>query len=249
LHHTVAWRLSIADASVATDITPVVDGIMTIQNNHFLPQKNYNLIYAYFGGAGATRARFITPSWRQVSTPWIRPINLSIVPLDEPNVADYSGNPLGIRGLEEWQLEGYQTSGGAAVVVGVAGISEGPITPAPQGDIIAMRGTGTTTVTAGAWSNCSVTWQDTLPNGTYAVVGFEPTGATCVAGRLIFEDQVMRPGSVGQGLVSGNGSPLFRYGNLGVWGRFNAYRIPSVEMLCNAADTTQEVYLHLVRNG
>lgn len=249
LHHTLAWRKSIADADVATDITPVTDGIMTIQNNHFLPQKNYNMLYAYYGGAGATRARFITPTWRQLSTPWIRPVNLSIVPLDEPNVADYHGNPLVIRGLEELQLEGQQTSGGAAVVVGVAGLSEGPLTPAPQGDIVAMRGTGTTTVTAGAWSNCAITWQDTLPNGQYAVVGLEANGVTCVAARLIFEDQVMRPGAVGQGLVSGNGAPIFRYGRLGVWGRFNAYRIPSVEYFCNAADTAQEVYLHLVRNG
>lgn len=249
MHHTVAWRLSIADASVATDITPVTDGIMTIQNGHFLPQKDYWMLYAYFGGAGATRARFITPSFRQVSTPWIRPINLAIVPLDEPNMAQYWPNPIKVNKLEEFQLEGAQTSGGAAVVVGVAGWASQLPTPTPQGDIIAMRGTGTTTVTAGAWSNCAITWQDTLPNGTYAVVGLETIGTTCIAGRLIFEDQVERPGCLGQSLTSGNGPPLFRYGGLGVWGRFNAYRIPSVEFFCNAADTAQEVFLHLVRTG
>ena len=248
MHHTIAWRESIADI-VAEDIAPVVDGIMTIQNNHFLPQRNYNLLYAYFGGAGATRARFITPTWRQLSTPWIRPINLAIVPLDEANIADYSSNPLMVRGLEELQLEGYQTTGGAAVVMAAAGLSDGPVSQAPKGDIIAMRGTGATTVTAGAWSNVAATWQDTLPNGQYAVVGLEAIGTTCVAARLIFEDQVFRPGCVGQSLVSGNGSPLFRNGNLGIWGRFNAYRIPSIEFLCNAADTAQEFYLHLMRIG
>lgn len=250
MHHTVAWRVSTADNGVAVDITPVVDQIITIQNSHFLPQKNYNLLYAYYGGAVALRARFITPNWRQVSTPWIRPINLAIVPLDEPNIADYSSNPLVIRGLEEWQLEGYQgVGGGAAVTVGVAGISEAPITPVTMGDVIAMRGTGTTTAVAGSWTNVAVTWQDSLPNGQYSVVGLEVIGVTCIAGRLIFEDQIARPGAIGQSLVSGNGSPLFRHGGLGVWGRFNAYRIPSVEYLCNAADTAQEVYLHLIRTG
>lgn len=248
MHHTIAWRESIADI-VAEDIAPVVDGIMTIQNNHFLPQKNYSMLYAYYGAAGATRARFITPTFRQLSTPWIRPINLGIVPLDEPNVADYSDNPLLIRGLEELQLEGLQTTGGAAVVVAIAGLASQPVGPAPSGDIIAMRGTGATTVTAGGWTNCAITWQDTLPNGQFAVVGLECIGATAVSGRLIFEDQVERPGCLAQGLVSGNGHPLFRYGRLGVWGRFNAFRIPSVEFLCNAADTAQEVYLHLVRIG
>lgn len=249
MHHTVAWRLSIADASVATDITPVTDGIMTIQNGHFLPQKDYSLLYAYFGGAGATRARFITPNWRQLSTPWIRPINLAIVPLDEPNVADYVKYPLRVRGLEEFQLEGYQTSGGAAVVVGVAGLADSPLIPPPQGDEIAMRGTGTTTAVAGSWTNVAVTWQDTLPNGQYAVVGLGAVGVTMIAARLIFEDQVMRPGCLAQSLVSGNSPPLFRQGGLGIWGRFNAYRIPSVEVLCNAADTAQEFYLHLCRVG
>lgn len=248
MHHTLAWRKSIADI-VADDITPVTDGIMTIQNSHFLPQKPYKLLYAFFGGAGATRARIITPKFRQISTPWIRPINLAIVPLDEPNMADYSQNPLAIYQLEELQLEGYQTTGGAAVVVGVAGLQSTAMRPAPQGDIIAMRGTGTTTCVAGAWTNCAITWQDTLPVGTYSVVGLEPQGATCVAARLIFEDQVERPGALGQSLVSGNGPAMFRYGGLGVWGTFNAYRIPSVEYLCNAADTAQEIYLHLVRTG
>lgn len=248
MHHTIAWRESIADI-VAEDIAPVTDSLMTVQNGHFLPQKNWSLLYAYYGAAGATRARFITPTFRQLSTPWIRPINLAIVPLDEPNVADYSANPLTIRGLEELQLEGYQTTGGAAVVVATAGIASVPPGLAPQGDIISMRGTGTTTVTAGVWSPCTMTWQDTLPNGTYAVVGLEAIGATAIAGRLIFEDQIERPGCVGQGLVSGNGHQMFRMGRLGIWGRFNAYRIPSVEFLCNAADTAQEVYLHFVRVG
>lgn len=246
VHHTIAWRASIADI-VAADLAPVTDGIMTQQNSHFLPQKNYQMLYAYYGGAGATRARFITPTFRQLSTPWIRPINLAIVPLDEANLADYSANPLLIRGLEELQLEAYQTTGGAAVVVATAGLASVPPGPAPSGDMIAMRGTGTTTVTAGAWTNCAITWQDTLPNGTYAVVGLECIGVTCVAGRLIFEDQIERPGCLGQSLTSGNGPPLFRYGRLGIWGRFNAYRIPSVEFLCNAADTAQEVFLHLLR--
>lgn len=248
MHHTLAWRLSLADAT-ATDVTPVTDGIMTIQNSHFLPQKNYQLLYAYFGAATPSRARFITPTFRQLSTPWIRPINPAIVPTDEPNMADYTANPLLIRGLEELQLEGMQSSGGAAVVAAVAGIASVPLGPAPAGDIIAMRGTGTTTVTAGAWTNCAITWQDTLPNGQYAVVGLEAIGTTCITARLIFEDQVERPGALGQSLVSGNGPRLFRHGGLGIWGRFTAFRIPSVEFLCNAADTAQEVYLHLIRIG
>lgn len=222
---------------------------MLIQNGHFVPQQDQFIQYAYFGAAGATRARFISPTFRQVTTPWVRPVQLSIVPGDEPNMADYTVNPLRIRALEELQLEGFQTTGGAAVVVGLAGVSKGPLVPVPQGDIFTMRGTGTTTLVAGGWTTVPITWQDTLPMGTYAVAGLEYIGTTALAARLVFEEQWERPGCIGSGLVSNSGLPLFRKGRLGVWGRFNANRMPNVECLANAADTAEEVYLDMIRIG
>lgn len=248
LFHTVAWRESIADI-VANDITPVPDTLMAIQNGHFMPQVNSNILFAYAGAAGITDARLISPSLRSFTTPRIRPVNLAIVPVDEPNMADYHDNPLTVKGLEELEMEISQTTGGAAVVVAVAGIAKVPMQPAPQGNVYTMRGVGTTTVTAGAWSQAVITWSDTLPTGTYACVGFEAVGVTCVAGRLIFDEQWERPGCLGQSLVSGNGPALFRKGRLGVYGRFNANRMPNVEMLCNAADTAQTVFLDFVRIG
>jgi len=248
VHHTVAWRESIADI-VAADINPVTDDLMAIQNSHFMPQVDSFMLYAYAGGAGITAARLISPTFRQVTNPHIRPINLAIVPLDEVNIAEYVDNPLKIRGLEELQLEIAQTTGGAAVVVGVAGLSKAPVAPAPRGDIYTMIGTGTTTLTAGAWSSVAMTWADSLPNGNYVCVGAEFIGATVVAGRLIFEEQWERPGGLGQSLISGNGPRIFRKGGLGIWGRFNANRMPNVQMLGNAADTAQTVFLDLIRVG
>lgn len=249
MHHTLAWRASIADIT-AVDLTPVPDSILAINNAHFVPQVDHNLLYAYFGAAGtANRARFISPSLRQVSTPWIRPVNGAIVPLDEPNVADYTMNPLRIRGLEELQVEAFQTTGGAAVVVVVAGVTKGIRSAAPQGDIYTMRGTAATTAAAGAWTLSTVTWQDVLPVGRYAVVGLDSFGATMISARLIFEDQIERPGNVAQSLFSGNGHPMFRKGGLGTWGYFTANRMPNVEILCNAADTAQEYFLDLIRVG
>jgi hypothetical protein len=248
MHHTVAWRLSSADAT-ATDLTPVPDQIIAIQNGHFMPTRDYLLQFAYAGAASINRARFISPTFRQISTPWIRPVNSAIVPLDEPNVSDYRLNPLSVRKLEELQLEGTQTSGGAAVIVGVAGLSLGPVTPAPQGDPYTMRGTGASTLVACAWTLVAVTWQDSLPSGRYACTGFEAIGATMLSSRLVFEDQWARPGTLGQSLATGQNHRMFTRGGLGVWGQFDANRMPTVECLANAADTAQEFYLELVRIG
>jgi len=112
-----------------------------------------------------------------------------------------------------------------------------------------MRGAGTTTAAAGVWTQCPITWQDTLPAGIYAVVGLEFVGVTALAARVIFEDQVPRPGCVGSGLLATGSNDIFLGGRLGIWGRFNSNRMPNIEILCNAADTAQTVFLYFSRLG
>lgn len=248
MFHTLAYRLSIADIT-ATDVTPVTDGIMPINNGHFVPGKDMRIPFASYQAAGATRARLISPSLRQLTTPWIKPSALAIVQGAEPHVADYRANPLGVKALEELQFEAFQTTGGAAVVVGIVGLMMGGIVPLPQGDVFTMRGTGTATLTAGAWTQGAITWQDTLPNGLYAIGGLQYIGATALAARLILEEEYFRPGCIGTGLTTSQTHPMFMKGGLGVWGRFNANRMPSIEFLANAADTAEEVFLDFVRIG
>jgi hypothetical protein len=222
---------------------------MAIQNGHFFPAKAMNLLAAYFGAATPTRARFVTPYFRQFTNPFIRPLNTDIVPGNLPGVADYRNSPLRLQALEELQLLGTQTTGGAAVAVGLGWITDTALQPAPIGDIFTMRGTGATTVVAGSWTQVTVTWADTLPNGRYAIVGGTFQGTTCCAGRFILENQVWRPGGLGVSALDLNTSPLFQKGNFGVWGTFDGNRMPNLEYLCNAADTAQELYMDIVKIG
>ncbi len=248
MFHTLAWFENIAQDS-ALDIQPVVDDIFAIQNNHFLPQRDHDLLYAAFLSQDSVTARIITPSLRQITTPYIRPVNGTLLPGDQPNVADYRKNPLRLRGLEELQIEAEQTAVGAADVYIIAGVEYSPLQPMPSGDIYSLRGVGTTTVTADAWSTVDITWQDTLPTGNYVVVGMEAFGTTCEAARLIFEDQVPRPGGLGGATEEDASHEMFRKGGIGVWGRFDANRMPIPQFLCNAADTAQIIYLDIIRIG
>lgn len=246
MHHTVAYRVSAADAT-ETDMTPVPDGIMSIVNTHFMPQQNRPIIYATFQAATPTRAKIVTPSFRQVTTPWIRPQQPSIVPGDEANVADYSQNPLMARALEEISILGTQTSGGTAVEVALLALARGPLQPAPRGDIYTLRGTGAVTLVAGAWGIVTPTWQDSLPAGRYSVVGLEYIGTTALSARIIFDEQTDRPGCVGGGTVSNNVWQGNRKGYLGEWGQFDSNRMPTLECLANAADTAQEFYMDIIK--
>lgn len=248
MHHLLAWRLSLADAT-ETDVTPVQDSIWAIQNAHFFPSVDWQLLAFYFGAATPTRARLVTPAFRQITTPFIRPLNTDIVPGNLPSIADYRTNPLRLRALEEIQLLGTQTTGGAAVVAAVAAVTKTGMQPMVSGDIFTMRGTGTTTAVAGSWTAVPVTWQDTLPNGRYAIVGGVFQGATAVAGRFILENQIERPGGLGVSALDLNTSPIFAKGNMGIWGTFDGNRMPNLEYLCNAADTAQEFYMDIVKIG
>lgn len=246
MHHTLAYlNTAVADAT-ETDIAALSDGVVVIQNGHFLFQEDHALLYAFAGCASLQRARIITPKFRQITTPFIRPINSGLQPQDVTPVADFRNYPLVVRGLEELQLNAIQNSGGAASFRAVLGIDWGRI-PTPAGEIYTLRGTGATAATAAAWSQTVVTWQDTLPTGKYAIMGLQVISTTCVAGRLILENTYPRPGCIGAATALTRSNKMFERGELGVWGYFTTTRMPLVEILCSAADATQEIYMDIIR--
>ena len=248
MHHTVAYMATVATVA-ETDLTPVNDGIMTIQNGHFLPQQDMYLKYAFAGGLFLNRARIITPSFRVITPPYIRPINLGLLPLTITPVADYIAHPLKLAALEEVEVAGVNSAATSGVYTVILGLGVEQQSVAPQGDVFTMRGVGTTTANVNQWTGCAITWSDILPRGLYACVGLVAIGATARAARLIFQGQSWRPGCVANTLVSDYAHQMFRHGKLGMWGQFIGTTLPTIEFLCGAADTAQEVYLDLVRIG
>lgn len=234
-------------ANTDVDMTPIADGLMTIQNGHFLPQSDARLLFAYSGGLTQSRTRIVTPTLRQVASMQLRPLDNFAHPISFPAYARYFTNPLTLKALEEISVVMQNTS--TAVCNALLGLSLTPVMPAPQGNIFCLRGTGTTTLTALGWSQVAITWSDTLPSGNYVCVGLAAFSATCLAARLTFEGQWERPGCVGTDLVTSQEYPFFHNGNLGAWGNFHSYRMPSLEFLSVSADTAQTVFLDLIRVG
>ena len=246
MFHLVAYK-STGNTGVDVDSTPIPDGLMTIQNAHFLPQSDASLLFAYNGGLTQGYARIVTPTFRQITSPFIRPLDNAAHPITLPGIARYDKNPLVLKGLEEISV--ITNNAGVLVAKTLLGLSLTPIMPAPQGNIFTLRGTGATTQAALGWTQVAVTWSDSLPSGSYVCVGMAAFAATCVGARLTFEGQWERPGCVGTDLVTSNEGEYFHRGNLGVFGNFHSYRMPSVEFLSVSADTAQEIYLDLIRVG
>lgn len=248
MHHTCAYRAASAADATDTDLTALADQIMTIQNGHFLPQDDLQLIYAWAGAASMSRARLVTPKTRQITTPFLRPVNTALLPSTITPVADYRKQPFVCRRLEEIQVNGLQASGGAVPIIAVIGLLWQNIAPI-VGDTYTLRGTGTATLTANAWSPVPITWQDILPTGRYACVGGNFISAGCVAGRFTFYNQYPRPGAIGTQTESAFPHPMFRMGELGVWGYFDTTTMPLVEFLATTADTAETVYMDLIKIG
>lgn len=245
MFHCLAWS-EVIGPTLNEDITPVSEGIMAILNSHFFPQQDMSIVFAWVGSATILRARFNSPKLRQTAPAYIRPISLNAVPATNDNIMILPPGALTIRGLEELALEA--TSGVAMTerLTCVAGIMD-RYTPPPIGDIYNVRFTGTTTLVVNTWTNVPLTFETQLPVGTYAVIGGELQTASGQAFRLTFDNQYWRPGLPCIPLLTSRIPYALMYGVLGEWGRFRTTNLPRCEVLANAASTTQEGYLEVVR--
>lgn len=244
--HVLAFEEAIG-TTADTDLDAINDDIITRQNDHFFPSEDLQLIWASAMSATLNRAKIVTPSLRQVTPPFIRPIIPAATPATDDEAADYSAYPFRLSRLEEIAIEASSDIAmGTEQALAFLGVSTGMV-PTPAGNIFTIRGTSTTASVALTWTTLTTTWADTLPDGRYAVVGLEAIGATQAAARLIFEEQVWRPGCLGATAVGNQSDSLFRKGRLGVWGAFNNYAFPQVQVLNTAAVSVHTVYMDIMR--
>lgn len=245
--HTLGWAESLA-AVTDDSLTAVQDDIIPTINGLFTLPKDYWLIALMAMGATMDRAKIVQPSIRQVCDDFVRPVLGTLLPGDNAPVADYRDKPFPLRMNENLDVQVTTTGAGPAVTTAIGWIATGRgIVPAPNGNIYTMRGTGTTTAVAQVWTTCPITWANTLPRGRYSVIGMEAVGTTIKAARLIFPGQTERPGSPGLATnVIRTWDGCFRKGGMGEWGQFDNWNMPLVQVLCNAGDTAQTVWLDIV---
>lgn len=246
MFHLSAYTLAALGNTADTDIPALTDDVLLIQNSHFVPANNLNIVAAQVMSATLNRVKLVQPTLRQITTPFIRPIVRGAIPVDLAGVADYRQNPLVAYGQEELAM---QATSGVAMTerfYGLVWLCPRWEIPAPRAPFL-LRGTSTTAATTGAWTTLTTTWQDTPRSGNYQVTGLLVQSTNAVASRLIFEDQVWRPGAPSITAINNQASYYFLYGNMGVYGRFNAYRPPVVQVLANGADATHEIYLEISR--
>ncbi len=112
---------------------------------------------------------------------------------------------------------------------------------------LGLYGAATTATTGNSWSTLDLTWDVTLPEGTWAIIGFVHVCTTGVAARLVFPGSSYRPGTLTVGTTAERTHAAFLEGKFGVFGQFAAFAPPSVEALTAAAATDHQVFIRVVR--
>lgn len=245
--HLSAFTVAIGTVA-NTDVPAVFDEIIALSNGHLLPPQDLGVVAAWVGSATINRARFNSPTLRQIFPPFIRPINFALLPTNDPNLATWAENPVRIRGQEELQLEASSDVAVSEQLTGFVWLQD-QFTPAPIGDIYTIRAVSTTTTTARVWSPLTLTFDASLPAGTYAVIGGEYIATTGQAFRMIFDQQFFRPGGLGTAVIGNRTHEYFYGGKLGLWGRFRTFSLPRIEVFTDTAISVHTVYLQVVRVG
>jgi hypothetical protein len=251
----------INDANV--DMTASTDTIFTARNNHFIFSEPYWILGGMHMGASVLRVRSNVPSWNNFGRHQVWPVNRSTTPPSPPRVDDYTTRPLQLPVNEELAWE---ESGNLGAATELETLSLWMCDPSwtrnvPRGNFrLTVRATAAVARTAFTWSGGgAITLSDALVGGWYALVGAYCVDVNSRLFRFVFpqyqsgQKRNYRPGSYctnAVGNLEATIGPDFWNESLGVWGVFNTFELPTLEIFADAAGaSTQELRLSLVYLG
>lgn len=255
--HLVAWTGSINSATL-TQVGNIDDRVLTRSGTlrYFVPGGGYNRIrWAAATGVDVTRAKVVTPSLQA------RRADAEIVPrrrgantftLTGPEV-HVPRKPLPLDEGEEIEFQAAEDNAAASTVNGLVALGVDPLPAMPDGDVIAIRATGTTTLVVSTWTAVPLTFESSLPAGTYALVGLVGMSASAIAVRARMRGQEFRPGVpafAGAEAAAVDFDPASHWPLMGYnMGAFKSTEIPEIEYLSLVADTAETVFLYAIRTG
>lgn len=236
------------DSAVLVNIAALADQhVRVVGDDIYVPALDQLCAY-HFHGANFTLGQVSSPSLRVQTLIDVEPADLAAEPGSPASFHDLFTNPIPLVASEALNTLMGEDAAGASRVTALVWFSDGPITPV-TGKIQTVRATGSTTLTANAWTNVALTFSQTLPAGTYQVVGMRAQSAGCEAARLVAPAYPWRPGVIGCDADGDIMPSRFRYGQAGVFVEFAHDAPPTVDFLSVSADTSEVVHLDLIKTA
>lgn len=244
----VGYTQSVDTSGVLTLHAAIPDPHVRTQGNDIvIPNDLNNIILAFAGGSGPiSRAQLQSPSLRRVLNPEIAPLDIAAVPATPPLIADYRDSPLPLDKGEFLDFAAAETGAAAQRQNGFVWLADGPTKVDTRG-FFTVRVTAAVTLVAFTWTNGSLTFDQTLPAGQYAIVGARFRSATGLAFRFVIPGYLWRPGALMFASTASYDLPWFRAGNLGEWGTFAHNAPPTVDFCATGADAAETGEIDLVK--
>lgn len=251
MFNLVAFYASVAQDAALVNLAPVTDPLVTIQNSRLIFPGEMQIGAIQGLILDGTRMRINTPQFRSIALPEVYPVKITAEQGTNPVIMGPMWDSLRIPRNDEFGFDVSRAGAGAGDCF--AGLWYAPRRPAaPQGPIITLRATATITLTVGTWVAGSLTFDQSLPYGKYAVVGMNSIAGDAVFVRLAFPGETQyRPGVPNVEAYGSYVNPqIFRYGNFGLFGTFDSTAQPLIEVLGHTAGSEPiVVLLDLIKIG
>jgi len=245
---TIAAYSESQDSAVLANIAAIPDTHLRVVADDIYVSALNQLCGYHFMGANFTQGQIDSPSLRIQTLVDVEGADLVDEPASPPNVHDLFGSPIPLVTGETIRTLMAEDAAGASRVTALLWFSDGPVTPV-TGKIQSVRCTGSTTLVANAWTAVPLTFSQTLPAGTFQIVGARFASAGARAGRIIVPGYPWRPGASGVDADSDIDADRLRYGRAGVWAEFVSDNPPQAEFLSASADTAEVVHLDLIKTA
>jgi len=252
--HLCAYT-AVLNTDTLTELNVVKDDVLTQSGStRFYVPPDRAFVHAKAAlSTSLTSAYIKTPSLEvRRTTPYVIPSVVDAVsfPLDRFCV-DKEERPISLVPTEE--LGFYAKTAANVRAYGLVWLGPDTLPAAPAGDVRVVRCTGSTTLTANEWTSVPITPDVSLEVGTYTLVGFLPISAGCIAARAIITGQVNRPGVPG---IAGTEAAALKLEpdylsrlQFYTMGTFSHINLPVIQFLSSSADTSEVVYLYLVKTA
>lgn len=244
MFHLAAYRGALTGATNEA-VGGVQDDVLTRaqSTNNYVLDTPMTLVAAYAQSLVMTRARLNSPTLRMISPPHIRPVRQAALPAGGELVQWFGNQPLALKANEEIGVEA--TGDNADVATILLWLTTG-LMPIPAGPIITQRWTSSTAAVSGVWTSITMTLEQSLPPGDYALVGSECLSTNAIAHRWIIPNQFWRPGVLSQAGVTVQTDIRLQTRQLGRFGQFKNTAMPTCQVLVNGTDNSHIGFWQIV---
>lgn len=248
MFHLAAFAQSIDPAGALTAITAAREEMIFTNGADLRVPTSLPYIIgkaALANDASGSRAQIQSPSLRILANLDVEPLILAAVFGNPPETLVHPNIAIPIVADEALNFAFLSDPAAAALHYGLVYLSDGP-QQAAEGNMFSIRATATIQQVVAGWVNGSLTFSQTLPAGRYAVVGMRCRSTDAVAARLVFPEQIARPGVPVVNAIADVDPWYARHGNLGVFGEFPHTTPPTMDVIGGTA-AAQTVLLDLIR--